>query len=1314
MSSAYNYSNQSRMTAESIGNLIVGQIRQATSQPKATWITQPGLIRTFLEDGSVGPAYKLYSSNVMIAAGGFDPEAALNTEVPGDWPSRPDQFFDLNRPIKNATGQWIYPILNPAAEGVIEGFKNLSAEKQIAAGTAPAYTAPSAKPLPMPVRWLYELEDGTLAAQGDDGKIPGTSASNPPVARLAFWTDDETCKINLNTASSGMYWDAPRGRGNNFEKGDFATGAAGSDPIVAKTGLAASPPGQGEYNRYPGHPATTSLDVVLSNTAFFTTILDDTERRKKILSYSPRIRFGGSKFGSAFPQKKDAIVPGSERLYATIDEYFYSPNRSPNNDGKNGILADKLDLARFFLTTNSRSPEATVFNTPRVTIWPMPRNKADRTPYDTTIAFCSSIGGREYLFTRGKFLDGAFSLSSNNTLTGASTIPALNPTMDFTTTNSEIYDYLYHEMQRSIPGYGASLQDKFQGDTSSILTLIYDYIRSTNLYDLSAPNSAPYTSRPFLQNELVKYLGVPTAGASHSSTDIASLARPSYSDSSPATYYHHIGSAYVGQVVPINITRNGNTTRGLGRFPVITGATLVLFATDPVDMTLKYEDWKDPQDETYAKHKAPTAVPEFASFSPSQTPPVPAHPASKIQAFLLFSVATPSAGALGHAFSYDLEVTGLDGAQLTTVNELGSPTTVPMGFPPLAINRVASGIQGTIGLSANFVQMKGVPNWGNPFTYAAMKTLGEPSLYNIRSKTAITPATGDNAHVYPFVSAILPINGSPTVSFGDVTMNVTIKVDNNSLQTYTIKLPAFTAPAPKWALLGKEKINSDNTVIHHWYDSLVSGRDAKERGRLLGLGGDTRYSNGMNIPFAGEERNLPTLILPYDLDVVRGVELVHGDFRLIGGTPIVPETEYQKCDGYDDSSRFQACNLILHPKSSFGRLTPGNAPEDILPKLGLPSRLTAALRKDGKPGDWDAGMPFVNGYGDGWADSGPYINKADDGAFGYRANSTGTPVVPYFRSAASLVMEQNAYTPNRILPSAVMFGSLPVGVVRGLPWQTLLFRPDYPSHPGASSPPDHLVLDLFAMPTVEPYPISEPFSTDGKVNLNFQIAPFTYIKRDTALRAVLHATRLFAVPATNAYLNVFDYAGTTAAAGVRYNYRYPINRDATMKLFEDRLASNKPFLTASAICEMPLVPKPESLVASGIQPQSDTPFQATLSDSASVSVIDTYLKNFWDTWGNGTADNLRERPYTTIYPRVTARSNTFTVHMCVQRLKRSPSSEADTFNSSKGGQITSEYRGSVSIERFLDANNTDFEIDQAGSQLGPYLFRVTNFREFSP
>jgi hypothetical protein len=129
------------------------------------------------------------------------------------------------------------------------------------------------------------------------------------------------------------------------------------------------------------------------------------------------------------------------------------------------------------------------------------------------------------------------------------------------------------------------------------------------------------------------------------------------------------------------------------------------------------------------------------------------------------------------------------------------------------------------------------------------------------------------------------------------------------------------------------------------------------------------------------------------------------------------------------------------------------------------------------PGDWDNGFSVVM--------DGPYINKADEGNI--LGLTTGNS--PYFDASIWNVEGVNGamFSPNRMIPSAGMLGSLPTGVVSGQPWQTLLFRPAQAAHKGMSAPRDHLLLDLFWMPVAEPYAISEPFSTAGKVNLNYQI-----------------------------------------------------------------------------------------------------------------------------------------------------------------------------------------------------------------------------------
>ncbi len=76
-------------------------------------------------------------------------------------------------------------------------------------------------------------------------------------------------------------------------------------------------------------------------------------------------------------------------------------------------------------------------------------------------------------------------------------------------------------------------------------------------------------------------------------------------------------------------------------------------------------------------------------------------------------------------------------------------------------------------------------------------------------------------------------------------------------------------------------------------------------------------------------------------------------------------------------------------------------------------------------------------------------------------------------------------------------------------------------------PKDHLLLDLFTMPVVEPYAISEPFSTAGKINMNYQIVPFTYIDRSTGVKAVLNSELIARVPKAASQGNPIRRATTT-------------------------------------------------------------------------------------------------------------------------------------------------------------------------------------------
>lgn len=266
------------------------------------------------------------------------------------------------------------------------------------------------------------------------------------------------------------------------------------------------------------------------------------------------------------------------------------------------------------------------------------------------------------------------------------------------------------------------------------------------------------------------------------------------------------------------------------------------------------------------------------------------------------------------------------------------------------------------------------------------------------------------------------------------------------------------------------------------------------------------------------------------------------------------------------------------------------------------------------------------------------------------------------------------------------------------------------------------------MPVVEPYAISERFSTAGKINLNYQIAPFTNIKRTTGLRAVLKPVMVTALnpseaiaPDTGSSTTTTGrfsrrykaplYSNDTFGAGVLI--RHPIDMDATLAFFDDRFKNNKPFISASEICDIPFVPKPQ---AGAIVPSGTT----------SIPTIEAALATFWNSPVSPappavpttiprislTGDNSIERPYAITYPRVTSKSNTYQIHVRAQSLRVSPASAAaGEFRPARDG-IKGEFRGSFIIERYLDPSVQTY--DPAGTAgLGPYKIRVISSKQLA-
>jgi uncharacterized protein (TIGR02600 family) len=323
-----------------------------------------------------------------------------------------------------------------------------------------------------------------------------------------------------------------------------------------------------------------------------------------------------------------------------------------------------------------------------------------------------------------------------------------------------------------------------------------------------------------------------------------------------------------------------------------------------------------------------------------------------------------------------------------------------------------------------------------------------------------------------------------------------------------------------------------------------------------------------------------------------------------------------------------------------------------------------------------------------------------------------------------------------------MFGSLSTGVISNTPWQTLLFRPQpvvnganqvsassgpgvYYAHTEAAVPayqdtgynkyttiPDHLFMDLFWMPIVEPYAISDSFSTAGKINMNYQIEPFSYIDRSTSLVCLLKSEKLVAVPdaADYYYKKLLPVGSEPAFPNAVFRFPiYTLNANGTsdetggsLRQFKTRFDAGDIFRSASEICDIFLVP----CNADGTAP-------------GSTWTTDTDAAAYWASH-RLTGDNSRERPYTDLYGRLTTKSNTFTIHMRVQSLKQSPVDRAAGKWVEATDTIVGEYRGSTLIERYLDPSQDLASADYGatpnatGNLDSYYKFRVVRSTQFVP
>lgn len=801
-----------------------------------------------------------------------------------------------------------------------------------------------------------------------------------------------------------------------------------------------------------------------------------------------------------------------------------------------------------------------------------------------------------------------------------------------------------------------------------------------------------------------------------------------------------------GQVVPTEINSgnkvNGQVwnTQGFGAFPVLTEADLQFVAIGANTNTVTGA----PATPVFTDQigSRGTIITNSASSSILTTTGMltnninlPPTNSVAVQAYLLLNFVNPN-----HWFPWThaepifyVEVSGLNGFFLNgyplfSVGGTASPNTdcaIAGGFKFDSITTGLSGVfdfrsmvaDRVLGPGTDVQPISGLTNY--PF-YSSIMGITNVGSMALTANPAVT-----NTVSTPITITIYEPSNTSYSSVAGLTRG-------DPVQTYTINFPNTTVPVPSLALFRRI-----GTPWGDGYGGTNGGSNEKALGSSAATANSDRWRDLYADGAAGSAWEMATYFQVNNnvshfvsgtyngQDVVEGMVLspAWSDPRMLALSN-VPSAAFAPHPNYGS-----VLTNFAYGTKIFGTPCPGAGIGYLTKSAGYAAMPVAspsisssvgATTTAGTVGDWDNGMMS---YPDG-----PYINKTDEG--NQNGSQSGSlQGIAYYQWNQQYSSTNGVYfSPNRQVPSPVMFGSLPTGVdpagIHPAGWQTLLFHPGPTGHPGATSPEDELLLDLFWMPVTDPYPISEAFSTAGKVNLNYEIVPFSYINRSTAVRAVLSSEKVTAIPTSKASVYKTEWSsantlGTTPG-------RCPLNLGSdvaeanggddggTLEQFNDLFSGQGAFKDSSGnpmifhspaqICDMYLIPQASALTG------------AINWNTPSAAQSGWYSSSF-----GLVGDNERERPYADIYGRVTTKSNTFKVHFTVQSIKPAPSDLASGQWNESRGAVTGQYIGSSTIERYIDPTSSSIQDYAALSNPlsvpnleSAYRWRVVEQHQFVP
>ena len=1198
---------QERLMTESAGaealarlpaDLILAQLQRATTQGVTSsgepvlWTSQPGMIRTFgsrVEPGETRPQprmhYRLYSTPVMNSP---TLDVAAEATATAQWATQAAGFTDLNEPVisfRSGTPETIFPIADPSTLGVMDGY----ALRSSAAGVNHGH------PLPLPVAWIYVLKDGqfllprSVNEEGAQFESSRATQNNPIVGRIAFWTDDESCKLNLNTASEAEPWDMPVA--NTF----------------TERGYAARMPSSTEHYRLSAHPAFTSLSAVMKHFGSNHTgnvqwpppepanPLDAESSswwRRYLACYQSLVPHGAvsSPLAGSVPMLQQS------RHFASVDEFYLSPTRTRNGAALGfAMTASDLRKARFLLTTHSNAPELNPFGAPKIALWPMAQDATQRSLQDQRMCLCASMNPQSAAQDRHPFFFQRASTSSSQSMLEDWTLVLRN---------RELYAWLQHQSEQPLPGFGRRFVDKYgERSRDQVLTSMFDMLRWS---DTTALPSSLGTARQ--------------------------------------------------SAVPLVIERtdaNGTTTstRGFGRFPTITEIAVVFAFTD-VERKPDGSPRDDNKDGICDR-------------------------ATKLRAFMVVNPFVVAAGQPGVSPAWTLRFRRL---MHWTVGK-GLSLQLPGGnvFSRCTFSgRLPAGEDESWGgdttafasFAAQFLQADGTPKLigkrNDPARDFCFISNNDVTLARDDGKPGGQLAFSGGRIILDILAAdAAPSSPRP----GDSLHSIEVEFPNNPASPITLPVPSLRVSD---FIGGPRRLKDRFIPVREgkaWRLPLIQRGDIVRSMVLNPNGpsrGDVRLLAAKRELFYPEAADWFHPHPDYATTKTQAQSLRDGSFMLEGQFGTV-----------GDETQPQAT------RDTAGTLLPGTrVASNAIPAvtLGVQGAWQVATASDPgmRPGDWESG-----------------VGALEDGSL---VNRLAVPASNVFSRCASAGFDETTLP---TLSSGIQFGALPSGVYGTAaddtprPWQTLLFCPNPSSrttpanlpgryddsghdHFGFATPPDHLWLEFFWQPTIEPWPMSQGFATEGKVNLNFQVMPWTWLRRATAMHGALQGVRMTAIPTRALMAEDHSSKGHDDGSAIEETFRYAINADKTLAAFEQRFDAGEVFRTPSEICEMFLVPKR---------------ITGHLYDSANFTPADPENLQTADmmNWWNGdeadatdafeaTGDNLRESPYALLYPRLCTQSNVYSVHYRVQLLQKSRSTTAETWIEGRD-HVVSERRGSYVIER---------------------------------